>query len=183
MRLLPVVTFCRTKPELIEQIDRIYRELAEFYQELPADRMLVSGEPQGWTVRTNIRHITAVTRLAARYIGLPSWFIALFGKPESDARKPEEVLEEITVTNRPHMTDYGSYGRGKPIDEKTREKDLQALREAGQRLQEAVMKRTEEELDCLRVPFPNRSLRMLAHSVLKHSVYHSSVVRYRMESR
>ncbi len=183
MRLLPVVTFARTRQELIAQIDAVFEELLAFYRELPADRMLVSGEPQGWTVRKNLHHITAVIRLAARYIGLPAWLIALFGKPEPDTRKPEEVLEEITVTNRPHMTDYGSYGRGKPIDEKSREKDLQALREAGQRLKEAVMKRTEEELDTLRVPFLNRSLRMLAHSVLKHSLYHTSVVRYRMESR
>lgn len=41
MRSLPVIVFSKNKAELVEQIDRVHRELAEFYRELPLDRMLV----------------------------------------------------------------------------------------------------------------------------------------------
>jgi hypothetical protein len=179
MRSLPELVYSKDKNELINQMDRIHRELAEFYRELPLNRINLPADPEGWSARKNLHHITAINRLIAGYIGLPVWLLRLRGKPPSDARK----FEDIVPTNRPRISDYGTYRQGKALDPQQRDRDVSDFLESAQMLARATGGKTEEELDSLQSPFGGMTLRMLAHFALKHSLHHSSVVRFRMENR
>lgn len=179
MRSLPVIVFSKNKAELVEQIDRVHRELAEFYRELPLDRMLVPADPLGWSARKNLHHIASTNRTMARYIGLPGWVLRMMGRPANASL----TVEQIVPTNRPHITDHGTYRTGRTLDAKRLDRDINDLLESARMLAAAIEGKTEEQLDSLKSLFGGMTLRMFAHFVLKHSVYHSYVVRFRMENR
>lgn len=177
MRALPTVILSSTREELLAQIDSVHFELIEFYRQVPADLMLTSADPDGWSVMKNMRHIISTNRYMAAYIGMPAFLLRFFGRP------PRELpgLADMRVTNRPHVLDHGCYHAGRLCSEHRRERALAGIARSAEILKEAVRRRTEEELDRFRGPFGGMSLRLFVHFVLKHNVYHSGVVRARLK--
>ncbi|MBW7857876.1 MAG: hypothetical protein H3C43_06225 [Leptonema sp. (in: Bacteria)] len=178
MTPLPTVVFSKTNAELIQQIGDIHNQLAAFYRSIPADRMMVDAEPRGWPAFKNIKHSASINKVFAFYVGLPVWLLRLRGKP----RRPNVTLDILVPTNRPQITDHGSYPKGEPIDSNRLNTLLVELLRSSEKLKKSVETKTNEELDTLQSLFGGMTLRMFVHFLLKHNLYHASVVRYRIEN-
>lgn len=178
MTPLPTVIYSKTKAELIHQIQDIHNQLISFYRSIPADRMIIDAEPRGWPAFKNIKHSTSINKVFAFYVGLPVWLLRLRGKP----RRPNLTLDTLVPTNRPQITDHGTYPKGAVIQSKRLDETLSSLLKSSNRLIKSVETKSEDQLDSLQSLFGGMNLRMFVHFLLKHNVYHASVVRYRIEN-
>lgn len=173
----PTIVTCGTKAEILAQLAKTQESLIEFYKSVPADRWNSAGTPEGWSPARNAKHVASTYRFFGTWIGLPAWFLRLLGKPG-----PQKPVEELSPTNRPGIKDYGFYRPGKPVPDAERSRLLSLIEETGQRFQQKIESRSEEELDTLKGAFGGMSLRVFSLFVLKHNIHHTNVARLRLES-
>lgn len=176
MRPLPEVHSTSTIPELLDQYDQAFQEIAAFIREIPLDSFNVSGYPEGWSAARNVRHVTNTLSFLSTYIGAPSWLHKIRGRHKSKL----PPIEEVRPTNRPPRYDYGTYHPGKAASEELREELIGKLQKAVEKFKKALQRRTEEELDQRKGAFGGMNLRLFAEFALKHMVFHLSVVRARL---
>ncbi|MCE9597935.1 MAG: DinB family protein [Spirochaetia bacterium] len=175
MQSLPTVRSCSTREELVSHIDEVHAALCAFLREVPENLLFSQAEPEGWTVAKNMKHIASTNRLMKRWISLPVWFIKLRGKP-----KPALRIEEVDATNRPNISDYGTYPEPTAVRPGAREKLVELMLNSADDLKKAIAKRSEEELDRLPGPFGGMNLRTFVLFGLKHGVHHAGVARARL---
>ncbi|MCB1137712.1 MAG: DinB family protein [Leptospiraceae bacterium] len=176
MRPLPEVHSTSTIPELVDQSDQIFQEVAAFIREIPLESLNVSGYPEGWSAAKNVRHVANTMSFLSSYLGAPSWLHKLRG--QSKSKMP--AIEEVRPTNRPPRYDYGTYNAGKPAPEALREELINKLQRAIEKFKKALQRRTEEEMDQRKGAFGGMNLRLFSEFMLKHTVFHLSVVRARI---
>lgn len=177
MSVLPTIYQCKTREELKTQITDVHKSLAEYYKSLPDDLFESIAIPEGWTIKKNMKHVVSTNGNFSVWIGLPCFFLKLLGKP-----KPKQLtVEQINPSNRPGITNFGKYGAPSSPKPKKKEKLLKAIICSAEKLNRAIDKRTEEELDTFCGPFGGMSLRTFIHFLIKHNIYHTNVVRSRLE--
>jgi hypothetical protein len=178
MQNFPVVYQSSTKAELTKQVLDVHSFLEEYFLSIPEDLFTVEPEPEGWSIKENIQHIITINKWSAVYIGMYRPIFALLGKASSNQLKPEEII----VTNRRNVLNYGRYpSKAKPYLKKP---ILCAkILSSAQKLNFAIEKRTEEELDTFAVPILKMSLRTFVYYLLKHNLHHANVVRLRLENK
>ncbi|HBS05813.1 MAG TPA: hypothetical protein DEA96_12655 [Leptospiraceae bacterium] len=178
VRPLPEVHTTESIPEFLEQCESIQKELEAFVREIPLEYLEVSGYPEGWSPAKNVKHVTNSLFLFSRLLGAPAFVLKIQGK----VKRSMPGIEAVRPTNRPPRYDYGTYKAGRPGSEKKREALIKRLNSGIDRLKAAVQKRTEQEMDERKGPFGGMNLRLFAHFVLKHTVFHLQVVRSRLLS-
>lgn len=114
------------------------------------------------------------------YVGIPSWLLKLRGKVRADAKSKSTRIEDLRPTNRPPRYDYGTYKPGKASKPEVRDKLVQALQKAFDKFHAALDKRQEQEMDERKGAFGGMHMRLFAEFVVKHAVFHLSVVRTRL---
>ncbi len=177
MQNFPVVCECPTKAKLTQQVIDIHSFLAEYFLSIPEDLFTVEPEPEGWSIKENIQHIVTINNWSAVYIGMYRPILALFGKASVNQLKPEEIIP----TNRKNVLNYGKYSyKTKPYLKKSIL--CEKILSSAQKLNFAIEKRTEEELDTFVVPILKMSLRTFVYFLLKHNLHHANVVRLRLEN-
>ncbi|MEQ8351267.1 MAG: DinB family protein [Leptospiraceae bacterium] len=178
VRPLPEVHSTESISALLEQCESIQKAVETFIREIPLEYLNEQGYPEGWSPARNIKHVGNSLTLFSKFIGAPAWFIALFGK----AKASMPPIESVRPTNRPPRYDYGTYKPGKPCTEEKREALIQGLARSFERFKKSLQKRNEEEMDRRKGLFGGMSLRLFAHFVLKHTVFHLQVVRTRLQT-
>lgn len=176
MQTLPTVQFSRTVPELETQIRETHKSLADFYRSVPLDLFNADGKPEGWSPKRNLKHVTKTNNLILIWAKLPRWFIGLWPKP-----KNTDSVEKLRPTNRPGLTEYGSYTKSDPFTEEERERMIEEMLLSSENVAKSVSKWSEEDLDRLPGLFGGVSLRMFYLFLLKHNLHHTNVVRIRLK--
>ena len=174
----PEIHHCKSKDEIIKQIQIAHEAIEQFYRNLPDDAFLANAIPDGWSVKKNMKHVSSTNNFFSLYISLPKFLLRLFGKPKT----PQVPIEKLNPTNRPIVKDYGKYTKKDPFVSGEKEKYLKAIIDSSEKLKRAVLKRTEEELDSLPGMFWGMSLRTLAMFVSKHNLHHTNVVKIRISN-
>lgn len=176
MRGLPEVRDCPTREELCRHVDEVCEGVAALVKEVPPELMRSRAYPDGWSAEKNVQHVISNGRFVAKWIGLPAWFLRLFGS----APRPAKTAAELVATNRPGKRDYGWYEKGTPAGPEVYERLERGLRDTAAILKQSINRHSEEELDRLRGLFGGTSLRTFALFGLKHMVHHVGVARQRL---
>jgi uncharacterized damage-inducible protein DinB len=178
VQTLPTIYQCNSKDELKTQVINVHKALAEFYKNLPDEIFESPAIPDGWSVKRNMKHVISTNNLFSILIGLPRFLFKLLGKPKSD----QPTVEKLDPTNRHGITNYGNYTKSTSRHIQRKEKLLQAIIVSAEKINKAIDKRTEEDLDKLPGPWGGMSLRTFILFTLKHNVHHTNVVRLRIEN-
>lgn len=173
----PQIHSSPTKAGIISQIESTQKALLDFYRSFPDDKLNSPGVPEGWSAARNMKHVVSTYGYFGVWIGLPKWLLRLFGKP--GLVKP---VEEQSPTNRPGITDYGTYPGKHPATPGQKEKLLARIEESGNKFRAKVESRSEEELDSFKGPFGGMNLRVFALFILKHNLHHTNVAKLRIEA-
>jgi hypothetical protein len=168
---------CKTKAEVLEQLEAAQKAIMDFYRSVPYEKLNCPGVPEGWSPARNMKHVISTNKFFGLWIGLPAWFLRLFGKPD-----PRKTVEASSPTNRPGITDYGTYPGSYPAKPGQKEELLRQIDESGKKFGARIAGRTEEELDTLKGAFGGMSLRAFALFVLKHNMHHTGVAKQRLDA-
>jgi uncharacterized damage-inducible protein DinB len=176
---LPKLQLCNTKVELISEMQRIHKELINYYLQIPEEYYFAKSIPDGWTVIRNIKHLASTTYLFNLLLKIPKPIKKLFGKPRS---KPID-LDRLVVSNRPLMHDYGKYikiNREVKNLDKTKYTDL--IQNSVNKLVSTIETYTDEELDNIKGALGSMSTKDILHFLMKHNIHHTNVTRQRILS-
>lgn len=173
----PQIHSSPTKAGIVSQIESTQKALLDFYRSFPDEKLNCPGVPEGWSAARNMKHVASTNKYFGIWIGLPNWFLRLLGRPGK-----VEPVEKQSPTNRPGITDYGTYPGKYPARPGEKEQLLALIEQSGKKLRAKVEARTEEELDSLKGPFGGMNLRVLALFVLKHNIHHTGVAKQRMDA-
>jgi hypothetical protein len=176
MSPLPNLYVCNSKSELQKQVTEVHQALVDFFDSLPNEILALKPIPDGWSIEGNMRHIAQTNRFIAMAIGMWKPLFKVFGKPS----EVQPSLEDIPASNRKGITEYGTYPKGETKPCKNKEKLKLEIMQSAQKLNAAIEKRTEEELDTLGAPF-KMSLRTFVYFSLKHNLHHANIVRLRLQ--
>ena len=176
---LPKLKACNTKLELIEEIQRVHKELIDYYLQIPAEYYFAKSIPDGWTVIRNIKHIASTTMLFNFLLKIPKPIKRLFGKPKTSLID----IDKLIVSNRPLMYDYGKYIKiskyNKSID-KTKYTDL--IQISSDKLIKTIETYSDNELDTIKGALGAMNTKSVLHFLLKHNIHHTNVTRQRILS-
>ncbi len=177
MQTLPILRHSRTIPDLENQIREVHRSLADFYRSVPLDLFTSDGVPEGWSAKRNLMHVTKTNFLIVIWSKLPKWVLRIWPKPNNT-----DSLERLQATNRPGISEYGSYLKSEPFSEQEREKLIEKMLLSSEKVVQSLSKRTEEDMDKFTAFISGASIRMFYHFLLKHNIHHTNVVRIRLKA-
>jgi hypothetical protein len=179
MNSFPVVYDVNTKEELIIQVRSVNSSLIDFYMNVPEDLLFAEAIPSGWTVARNMKHVSSTNNSFSFWIGLPNFFLKYYSKPSLK----QLSAAEIVPTNRPNISNYGTYYKLKSKNSNLEEKKnlLDKIQFSNEKVINALNKRSQDELLKFASPMGGYNLQNLTLFLLKHNIHHSNVARLRLE--
>lgn len=176
MYVLPKVTEVYSVREMQNQILSVHNSLAEFYTASPDELFNVQPIPDGWTIRKNLQHTISVNNMAKILLNLWKPIYKILGKP-----KKQPTLEQILVSNRLNVSDYGYYPKEIQKSGTDKKNLITRLLLSAEKIKDSLNSKTENELEQTCSPFYGMNLKNFIYFVLKHNIHHANVVKNRLE--
>jgi uncharacterized damage-inducible protein DinB len=168
-----------TKEELLSAFERVNKEVATFFSELPNEKFY-EHSADVWSARDNLVHLNKSVAPVVTALSLPKLLLLVsFGK----AKRQSRSFEEIRETYQGKLKDGAkATGRFVPDEKSGKEKEelLKKWQKISDKLIAALNKWSEEDLDKYRLPHPilgKLTVREMLFFTLYHNTHHVNNVR------
>ncbi|MEM7113686.1 MAG: DinB family protein [Chloroflexota bacterium] len=166
-----------TKDEIAAAFAAEHTAVHQFFQQIPQDDFF-TAPADVWTPADNLFHLTASSNPIVLALRLPKFLIRLrFGKAKHASRSLATVRQEYTgvalagggVASGPYVPNITEHSAAK------KERILAKWLETGHKIENAVPKWSEKDLDALAVPHPllgDMTIREILFFTLYHNLHH-----------
>lgn len=176
----------RSGDEVRAGLDRLAREITDFFEQLPVEE-LVAPQGEAWSPDRHLRHLTKSVGAVAAGVRAPKIVLRLkFGRPRHASRSFEEVVAVYRAALAAGGQASGRYlPSERPADASPaawRDGVLERWRKASRSLSGALERWSDKALDRYQAPHPllgNMTVREILFFTLYHNAHHARRVHER----